>query len=98
MRSTDFYVLPVTTVLRNLLYSNGNKDTLDELGLFKFVQDLTDDWFLPHEQLVKSLINIQGNLLLFDTFYLCKIWGNWIVKTIFLGCALISKAVTALVN
>ena len=67
-------------------------------GIFEFVQDLTDDWFLPHEQLVKSLINIQGNLLLFDTFYLCKIWGNWIVKTIFLGCALISKAVTALVN
>ena len=43
------YVLAVTTVLSNLLYSHGNKDTLDELffgegeGIFKVVQDLTDD-------------------------------------------------------
>ena len=41
------YVLAVTTVLSNLLYSHGNKDTLDELffgeGEGIFVQDLTDD-------------------------------------------------------
>ena len=43
------YVLAVTTVLSNLLYSHGNKDTLDELFFgegtreihFLFMQDFT---------------------------------------------------------
>ena len=44
------FVLAVTTVLSNLLYSHGNKDTLDEScflerggGILKIVQDPTDD-------------------------------------------------------